>query len=62
VNCSFAKAQNLSNLSILYMINNSNTSKTLTITLHANAYDRAMADDEIVAALSSHTNITLAKA
>lgn len=62
VNCSFAKAQNLSNLSILYMINNSNTSKTLTITLHANAYDRAMADDEIAAALSSHTNITLAKA
>jgi hypothetical protein len=61
INCSFATAQNLSNSSILYMINNSNASKTITITLHANAYDRAMADNEIVTALSAHSNITLAK-
>lgn len=61
VNCSFAKSQNLSNASILYMINNSNASKTITITLHANAYDRAMADSDIVSALNGHSNVTLAK-
>lgn len=62
VNCSFAKSKNLSNASILYMINNSNASKTITITLHADAYDRAMADSDIVSALNGHSNVTLAKA
>lgn len=61
-NCSFKSSSLLSNVSILHMIVNSNKAKTATITLHADAYNRAMADDEIVAALSSYTNITLAKA
>lgn len=62
VNCSFAKSHNLSKASILYMINNSNASKTITITLHADAYNRAMADSDIVSALNGHSNVTLAKA
>ena len=61
-NVSFKSSSLLSSASILYMITKSNSAKTATITLHADAYDRAMADDEIVAALSSHTNVTLAKA
>lgn len=61
-NVSFKSSSLLSNASILYMITKSNSAKTATITLHANAYNRAMVDDEIVAALSSHTNVTLAKA
>lgn len=61
-NCSFKSSSLLSNASILHMIVNSNKAKTTTITLHADAYNRAMVDDEIVAAISSHTNVTLAKA
>lgn len=51
----------LSNASILYMIENEASTSAITITLHADAYDRAMADADIQAALAAHTNVTLAK-
>lgn len=47
---------------ILYMIQNEAATSTITITLHADAYTRAMASDEIVAALAEHPNISLASA
>lgn len=50
----------LSNASILYMIENVSATG-ITITLHASAYDRAMADAEIVAAMESK-QVNLAKA
>ena len=50
----------LSNASILYMIENA-TATGITITLHADAYDRAMADSAITAAMESK-QVNLAKA
>ena len=52
----------LSNASILFMIQNEAAVSAITITLHADAYDRAMADAEITAALAAHPNVSLAKA
>lgn len=54
-------SKNLSNDSILYMIVNEAASSAITITLHADAYDRAMADADIQAALTAHPNVSLAK-
>ena len=51
----------LSNESILYMIQNETATTAISITLHADAYDRAMADTEIQAALTAHPNVSLAK-
>ena len=48
--------------SILYMIQNEAATSAITITLHADAYTRAMADADIIAALEQHTNISLASA
>ena len=48
--------------SILYMINNEDATQAITITLHADAYARAMANDDIVAALEAHPNVSLASA
>lgn len=59
---SFAQSSRLSNESILYMIQNEAAKSEITITLHADAYARAMADTEILAALETHTNISLASA
>lgn len=53
---------NLSSKSILYMITNEAATSAITITLHADAYSRAMADAEILAALETHTNVSLASA
>ena len=53
-------AKFLSVKSILYMITNSTATTPITITLHANAYDRAMADADIVAALEAKPLVTLA--
>ena len=51
----------LSHRAILYMIDNALT-KTLIITLHPDAYARAIADPKILAALTAKPNITLASA
>lgn len=61
VSVSFPSCPLLTNESILYMINNAQTA-TITITLHASVYARAMADASILAALEAHTNISLAQA
>lgn len=58
----FVKSAWLSNSSILYMIQNSAATTPITITLHANAYARAIADAEIVAALEAHPLVSLASA
>ena len=46
---------------LAYTINNAGTS-AITITLHATAYARAIADADVQAALAAHTNVTLASA
>lgn len=53
---------NLSVKSVLYMINNEEATSPITITLHADAYARAMANADIVAALEAHPNVSLASA
>ena len=47
---------------ILYMIKNESATNSITITLHADAYTRAMANVDIVAALEAHPNVSLASA
>ena len=61
-NIAFKDSARLSNASILYMVANSAATSATTITLHADAYTRAMADTEIQAALASHPNVSLASA
>lgn len=61
-NISFKDSPYISNDSVLYVINNSDTTVAITITLHADAYVRAMSDASIVEALATHTNVTLASA
>jgi hypothetical protein len=58
----FKDSSLLTNASILYMVANSAASSAITITLHADAYARAMADAEIQAALTAHPNVSLASA
>lgn len=58
----FGDCGKLSKKSILYMINNEASTSAITITLHPDAYARAMADADILAALEQHTNISLASA
>ena len=48
--------------SILYMIQNEAATSAKTITLHPDAYARAMANADILVALEQHTNISLASA
>lgn len=52
----------LSCKSILYMIQNEAATSSITITLHADAYARAMANADILAALEAHPNVSLASA
>ena len=47
---------------ILYMIQNESATSAITITLHADAYARAMANADILAALQAHPNVSLASA
>ena len=61
-NFSFKDSPLLSNESILFLINHEAATSAITITLHADAYARAMADADILAALEQHTNISLASA
>ena len=60
VSANLSLAPKLSNASILYMIENA-TATGITITLHADAYDRAMADSAITTAMESK-QVNLAKA
>lgn len=50
----------LSSESVQYMIENA-TDATITITLHPEAYERAIADAGVQAALANKTNVSLAK-
>lgn len=52
----------LSVKSVLYMVNNEKATSPITITLHADVYNRCMANADILAALEAHTNISLASA
>lgn len=52
----------LSNESVLFLINHEAATSAITITLHPDAYARAMANADILAALEQHTNISLASA
>lgn len=61
-NLIIAKTPVLSMKSVLYMINNEKATSPITITLHADVYNRCMANADILAALEVHTNISLASA
>nr|DAH40163.1 MAG TPA: hypothetical protein [Caudoviricetes sp.] len=59
-NIEFKDCEFLSIESIIYMIENA-TDATFTITLHPEAYERAIADAGVQAALANKTNVSLAK-
>lgn len=59
-NISFAQSALLSIDSLLYIISNA-VNKSITITLHPDAYARAMSDSSITAALAAKPLITIAK-
>ena len=58
----FQYSPNLTSKSILYMINRAVATSPITITLHADAYARAMANADILASLEAHPNVSLASA
>ena len=62
LNLDFSSSPLLTNKSILYLINNEKATTAITVTLHADAYARAMANADIVAALEAHPNVSLASA
>lgn len=62
LNIDFNSSPLLTSKSILYIINNEQATSAITITLHADAYARAMANADIVAALEAHPNVSLASA
>ena len=62
ISISFESCSLLSSESVLFMIQNEEATSPITITLHADAYARAMADSNILVALGQHTNISLASA
>ena len=62
INISFSDSLKLSVKSVLYMINKEAAPSPITITLHADVYNRCMANADILAALETHTNISLASA
>ena len=59
-NLSISDSPRLTIGSIIYMINNAANTNNITITLHATAYARAIADADVQAALEAHPTITLA--
>lgn len=61
-NISISSAPKLNKESILFMIKNSKATSPITIKLHATAYEMAMADEDIQAALQEKTNVSLATA
>lgn len=52
----------LSVKSALYMINNETATSPITITLHADVYNKCMANADILSALEQHPNVSLASA
>lgn len=61
ISTSFQWSARLTAASVAYMVNNAGTA-AITITLHATAYARAIADAAVQAALAAKTNVTLASA
>lgn len=59
VNIRFYNSQRLSKESVLYMINNSEATSAITISLNKAVYDVMKDDADIIAALAEKTNITL---
>ena len=59
-NVSFKDCPKLSKHCVRYMIENA-TDATITITLHPEAYDRAVADAGVQTALANKTNVSLSK-
>lgn len=59
-NLSLKDSPNITTKCIIYMINNA-TDATFTITLHPEAYERAIADAGVQTALANKTNVSLAK-
>ena len=62
LNLNINNLDSVSSKSILYMIQNEAATSAITITLHADAYARAMANADILAALEAHPNVSLASA
>ena len=62
LNLEISHSPKLTSKSILYMIENEAATSAITITLHADAYARAMANADIVAALEAHPKVSLASA
>lgn len=62
MNISFLDSSMLTSKSILYMIQNEAATSAISITLHADAYTRAMANADILTALEAHPNVSLASA
>lgn len=60
INMSFKDCPKLSKHCVRYMIENA-TDATITITLHPEAYERAIADTGVQTALANKTNVSLAK-
>lgn len=60
-NIKFGDSNKLSVASVKYMIENA-SGATITITLHPEAYERAIADAGVQTALANKTNVSLAKA
>lgn len=58
-NIQFYNSQRLSKESVLYMINNSEATSAITISLNKAVYDVMKDDADIIAALTEKTNITL---
>ena len=59
VSIRFYNSQRLSKESVLYMINNSEATSAITISLNKAVYDVMKDDTDIIAALAEKTNITL---
>lgn len=59
-NIDFQYSRSLNIESVIFMIENA-TDATFTITLHPEAYERAIADTGVQAALANKTNVSLAK-
>ena len=62
ISISFSSCPLLSSESVLFMVQNEAATSPITITLHADVYNRCMANADILAALETHTNISLASA
>ena len=61
-NIYIGKSSVLSVKSVLYMINKEAATSPITITLHADVYNRCMVNADILAALEAHPNVSLASA